>query len=718
MSALASVRDAARRVVARRPAPATAGLLVVVAASLWAHRHLLVLVSWPNDLPFHLAMVQWATGELDRGSLPVDGWFPYLSGGLPQFHHYQSLPHLLTALLGSVVGAQRAVHLTLWLLVGTWPAAVYLGARLLGLDRRPALAAALVAPLARSATGYGFEPFSYLWIGNGLWSQAWGMWVAPLALGASAGAVRTGRGVGRAIALTALTAALHLPTGWFVLLAPALWVLVRPSEWRSRVGRAVAVGVGGAVASAWVVVPFLVDRWATNASAFDGQDHFSDSFGWRRVGGWLLAGDVLDAGRVPVLSAVAAAGVVVAARRLRLAAPGEREVLALLAAGGVLFVGRDPFGPLIAVVPGSSQVFLHRYVAMVQLALVLAAGIGADRLLCGVTGAVAHLRGPTAEPRRTLGALAAVVVLVLTLVPGVRSTHRLLAEDRSWVEAQLDADATDGRDLSALVGIAVARGDGRVFAGRLNGTGRQIRVGRVPVALWLAHHPVDALGFTLRVSALGADLETYLDETSAAELAAFGVRFVVVPAGGRAPDGAWYLARRGRFQLWELPHAGLLDVVSLAGPVVDVDRDELAEVLLPVTRATPAGVARVIRLGDRSPVPPGLTVGGPALRPGEVVSARVDLAAGRVDATVEMERPGALLVRASWHPRWEATVDGRPARVVAVAPTWLAVEAPAGARSVELRYRRWPWTPSLVVLAVMAVLAGRLLSDRRRRADG
>ena len=34
-----------------------------------------------------------------------------------------------------------------------------------------------------SVTGYGYESFSYTWLGNGLWSQEWGMFLLPLAWG-------------------------------------------------------------------------------------------------------------------------------------------------------------------------------------------------------------------------------------------------------------------------------------------------------------------------------------------------------------------------------------------------------------------------------------------------------------------------------------------------------------------------------------------------------
>ncbi len=698
-----------------RLGPAGWVVALVVALDLAATRHLLRLVTWPNDLPFHLSMVDWATGRWQAGQIPTDGWYPRLSGGLPQFHLYQSLPHVLTGALGTIIGPERAVHLVLWLLVGTWPVAVYVGARALGLSRPGAAGAAVVAPLVRSATGYGFEPFSYLWLGNGLWSQAWGMWTAPLALGWSARAVREGARYGRAVAAVALTVAFHLPTAWFVLLAIGLWAVVRPSAWRRSLPRVVGLGALSAIASAWVLVPFLVDRWAANDSSFNGEGHFADSFGARRVFGWFFAGDVIDAGRLPVLSAVAGAGLCVALVRWRRAGHGGREVVAIVAASLVLFVGRDPFGPLISLLPGSSQVFLHRYVATLQLGLVLAVGVAAD-------AAFGWWRTSDASVARPLLVRVglAVVVVAAVLVGPVRSTDRLLASDRSAVDQQIPWDRSTGRDLAELVAIAEARGGGRVSAGRLYGAGRTFRVGGAPVPIWLADLPVDSIGFTLRVSALAADLETYLDDRSVADLDAFGVRYVLVARGTAPPDGTWFVAARGDVQLWEVPGDGLVSAVDLLAPAVEVSTSELAAVLLPLMRAqggSPTAVQQV-HLDRRSPVVEATASAAGADRPGTVTLGVEDLDGGRLSATTEFARPGALVVKANWHPRWHATVDGKEVPVVAVAPTWLAVPVPAGEHRVELRYEPWGGTWFLGPLAVLAVAAGASWSRRSARSSG
>ena len=82
---------------------------------------------------------------------------------------------------------------TLFALLVTWPISVFWGARLLGLSRTAAATAALLAPLVVSKPGYGFEWGSYVWRGYGLWPQAWGMWLLPIAVGLGSRFIRERR---------------------------------------------------------------------------------------------------------------------------------------------------------------------------------------------------------------------------------------------------------------------------------------------------------------------------------------------------------------------------------------------------------------------------------------------------------------------------------------------------------------------------------------------
>jgi hypothetical protein len=94
---------------------------VAVAWNLVSLRAETVAVSYLNDSSVHEQMVRFATQQLRSGHLPQTTWFPYLGLGSPQFLHYQSLPAVLTGLIGLVVGADTAFRWTLYLLLALWP---------------------------------------------------------------------------------------------------------------------------------------------------------------------------------------------------------------------------------------------------------------------------------------------------------------------------------------------------------------------------------------------------------------------------------------------------------------------------------------------------------------------------------------------------------------------------------------------------------------------
>jgi len=134
-----------------------------------------------NDGSLHTAMMRVALHNFGQGRLPLGGWFPYLSLGSAQFLHYQSLPHVISAVPSAIFGTANVYVWSLYLLLALWPLSVYAGARLLGWDRWIAGVAALIAPLLVSVTGYGYQDSSYTWSGFGVWTQLWGMWLLPLA---------------------------------------------------------------------------------------------------------------------------------------------------------------------------------------------------------------------------------------------------------------------------------------------------------------------------------------------------------------------------------------------------------------------------------------------------------------------------------------------------------------------------------------------------------
>jgi uncharacterized membrane protein YfhO len=84
-----------------------------------------------------------------------------------------------------------------------------------------------------------------------------------------------------------------------------------------------------------------------------------------------------------------------------------------------------------------------------------------------------------------------------------------------------------------------------------------------------------------------------------------------------------------------------------------------------------------------------------------------------------MRRPGIVMLKATYDPRWVATVDGERVETQMIAPSFVGVPVPAGEHTVQFTYEKYPYSWPLLVLGVLVLLglavAPRLLDLRRTR---
>ena len=253
-------------------------------------------------------MVRFAVQQVRHGHVPLTSWFPFLNLGSPAFLHYQSLPSMLTGVIGLGVGPDVAFRWTLYLLLSLWPVSAYFAARLFGGSRAAAGVSAAMSPFLVSATGIGYEQNAYVWTGFGVWTQLWASLTLPLAWGFSWRAIRDGRNYLAAVALISLTIAFHFETGYLALIPVALWPLVAGRPLLKRALRSALLLAGSLLACAWVIVPLINQRtWAAINESLQGTG-LVNGYGAGRVLDWLVSGQLLDHGRVPVVTLFAGIG--------------------------------------------------------------------------------------------------------------------------------------------------------------------------------------------------------------------------------------------------------------------------------------------------------------------------------------------------------------------------------------------------------------------------
>ena len=681
-------------------------------------------VSYLDDSSVHEQMVRFAAGQFRSGHLPLMSWFPFLGLGSPQFLHYQSLPAMLTGLLGLAVGPDAAFRWTLYLLLSLWPVSVYVAARLFGAGPPAAAASAAMSPFLVSVTGIGYEQHAYVWSGFGVWTQLWASLTLPLAWGLSWRAIRTGRSMFAAVALVSLTIALHFETGYLALIPLVLWPLVAGPPLLSRARRAVVLLGGSLLSAAWVIVPLIEQReWAATNEVLQGTG-LVNGYGAGRVLGWLISGQLLDHGRFPVLTLFAAIGLAVTCARCG-GDHNARALMVIFAGCLLLSFGRTTFGSLVDAIPGNGDIFFRRFMMGGQLAALLLAGTGAGWCAAAFWTA---LKRATAKlglnwpdgyaPSEVVHVAAGVAAAILVLAPAWLQLSSYDHHNATAITGQRRADATAGVQLSRLIAVVKADGGGgRVYAGMPSNWGADFTVGAVPVFKYLESQDVDEVGYTLRTASLMTDPEYFFDERDLGDYQLFGIRYLILPTGYPPLVPARLVLRAGRYSLWTLGTVGYVHVGRIVGSL-NANRTDIGVRSIALLRS---GLAQH---GDYLRVAFGQPGRADQLRPteprevsaGTVIAETDDLGQGEVAATVSMRHPGVVVLSASYDPGWTASIDGHPQTTYMVAPALLATNVPSGTHTIVFRYRGFRGYPPLFALCglTLAALSGAQLVRARQ----
>jgi hypothetical protein len=685
-----------------------------VAWGLVSLRALTVPVPYLNDSSMHEQMVRVATSQWRMGHLPLTTWFPFLGEGSPQFLHYQSLAAMITGAVGLITGPNVAFRWSLYLLLSSWPISVYIGARLFGADRGAAAAAAAMAPFLSSSPGVGYEQQAYIWSGFGVWTQLFAMWTLPLAWGMSWRAIRDGRGYLRAAFFTALTATLHFETGYLALSVLLVWPFVTGRPFVARARRALVLLVGSLLAAAWVIVPLLTQsKWASVNEPLQGTG-LVNGYGARQVLVWLIDGQMLDHGRLPVITVFAAAGFGLA--WMSWSSNGDGRALMFALGVSLLFAfGRTTFGSLIDIVPGNKDLFFRRFMMGVQLACLLLAGRGAGWL---ASGCVRLWEGRVSRWPSWLSPVVVIAVGVGVLAPAWIELDRYAARDSRGISNQRAADRTQGAQVGRLIAAIKRRGGGRTYAGMPSNWGETFLVGNVQVFKYLESQEVDVVGYTLRTASLMTNPEYYFDQNDPSDYRLFGVRYLIIPAAGKPPVPATFVMRAGHYALWTIAANRYVQTGRIAG-TLDANRTNIGTESIPLLKSALAAENAYLTVdwgtSARNDSAPRVTRTAPT---GTVRTQDADLVNGRATATIDMTHPGVAVLSASYDPGWTATVNGRRVPTRMIAPALVGVSVPAGTDRVVFRYHGYGDYPELLALAGLTLIGlGVVPRQLRRRAQ-
>jgi hypothetical protein len=240
------------------------------------------------------------------------------------------------------------------------------------------------------------------------------------------------------------------------------------------------------------------------------------------------------------------------------------------------------------------------------------------------------------------------------------------------------------------------------------------------------------LGYLYHALSLNADVQVLFDESRPELYNLFNVRSVVAPADRVFPEFVRPVAQFGRHRLFQVATSGYFDLVGSDAAFYG-DKDEFYPAAatwlasdLPRVGQHPRvvlnpplflevvaeGYERTFPLSQAAEAIP-LVVFPAELPRGRLLSQTVG--SNAYQAEVEVERESSLLLKVTYHPGWQATVDGRPAETVMLMPGFVGLRLAPGSHQVRLECRPRPWR-GLLALAGLLALPLIALAEKRRQA--
>jgi hypothetical protein len=649
-----------------------------------------------NDDAEHLLFIQQASDAWAQGQDPLDFWVPQVELGFPQFLYYQNLPHLVVVALGKLtfrlISLRTLFDLVRYVLLVGFPLTVFWSMRRLGFSDVAAAIGAAAGSLFSGSHRYGFEYDSYVWRGLGVYTQIFAMHLSFIALATLHRVATRGSGLIAAALVCAALAMSHLIYAYMTSITAIVLLLfgLTRANAVSRIVRFGAVGALSGVIGAFMWVPFFAQAGYLNASPYLDRAKY-DSFGAPTILGWLLSGDLLDHGRLPVLTALLAAGIVAAVvTRTRLLI----LTLVLFVLWLVLYFGRPTLGPIVDLLPLHDGLLLHRFIGGVDIFAILLIGAGGAYLW--------ELARAELSVRR-LAAVAAATALIF--VPALAERWSYYADNATWMRVTQAALAAD-TDAKTVLDALATQSPGRAYAGLRGNWGDALDFGipfrSVRLYNMLIFDRVDAVAPPYRGASINSDLLFDFNDQDAAAYRLFDVEYVIAPPSVRLAPGVVPIVSTAKYVLYRAPGGGYAEYAAVSRSETassQLDLFERARAWLRGGAATSWQFARYAYRQAPTDVPaPIADCPRPTISYARAQSSRFDVLASCASDS-------AMVLKVTYHPNWHVTVDGREVPTFMVSPSYLAFALPAGQHFITSEYRSAPLKDPLFGLGALALLA-------------
>lgn len=705
----------------------------------------------------------------------TDHWVPNWAQGYNLPYYYSHLPQIiivagfrLLSATGLPISLFTYYHWVIYLLLSLFPLSLFVALRIVGLPMLTAGIGAIIASHLSTDGLYGIDPPSFLWRGYGLTSQLFAMIWLPLAL-AYAFRLSTSKTKQHDLFFTAiflgLTTAGHLGLGIIAFLSIGILAIspsiqsILTNQWNNETAHNLFIaikkmfivfGIVGLLLGYWII-PVLKDSNYHNISVWDGIWKF-DSFGYREVLKNLFNGDLFDFGRFPILTAFVFLGILSA-----LTSPHYASFAFLFMFWLLMYFGRTTWGGLLNIIPGMDDFHISRFIVGVHIAGLFLIPMGADWLT-----KISTLYVP---PRRQFVTLLCcyfiiLIALVMLVFP---QTLRYASHNDILISRANEHYTNKASDITLLlttINHRLSEKPGRVFAGRGGGWGKEFRVAETPMYMYLSTYGIPVILWLPETWSPNSDTEQYFSENKLAHYALYNVRYVVTPTNLPSENiqPFWKLLEAGEtWKLYEVatPTSGVGEAVfgyittgvkpaivssdksdfrslirlwmhsdapgNFLYPELTFDRDYPRSTGLPNFRMTDEATYKVPDGSLHNLFTEVPSYMSPQSSPGttpRIISQNStdDMEFNATVANTTRCVSCMIILRQTFHPSWQATIDGKRVKPFAVFPFYTAVmmEEP-GEHTVTFSYTPTLTKKLLSGVGVMTLLLLFVIARRKRQ---
>lgn len=308
--------------------------------------------------------------------------------------------------------------------------------------------------------------------------------------------------------------------------------------------------------------------------------------------------------------------------------------------------------------------------------------------------------------------------------------------NNKWIKEANTAYKYDEKNFEDLLSYLRTKPNARIYAGRPGNWGRDFKLGSTELYMLLSVNGFDISQFLPETWSMLSENDQNFDERVAADYDLLNIRYVVAPKNQGFSDKAQSIKKFGPFELFEAPTTGWFDIVT-SQMFVKTEKTNFVNLvhywhrsyprlwkmhpLISVEKNPdiPAGMQRVITMADEV----SYTEGGqnsptknifsdyPLVFPASTASGQIKsetVETQTYSAVVEVGQNCTMcfaMFKMSYHPDWEARVDGVAVPKYAVFPFYLAAPVTSGTHTVEFTYK--PNTLKVILLwgEIIAVVA-------------